>query len=303
MEEFEYETDINALKEAGKVSREALDYAREAAKPGRKLLDLANDIERFIKGKGFDFAFPINLSINSDAAHYTPKFNDEKTFSDGDVLKVDLGARKGDTMVDCAETFDTSGKNAKMIDTCSSALDAAVSMVKSGRKLCDIGKEVERISKASGFNPIRNLGGHGVAKGELHAEIFVPNYDNGDDTELREGQVIAVEVFITDGDGYVKDGNEVEIFRKFPTNGPMGRGADARRACGIMDSKYSSYPFALRWLVNEMDSEFKARVAVRELSALGVVEEYPVLVERSNGIVAQLEKTLVVEKDSCIVIT
>ena len=35
--------------------------------------------------------------------------------------------------------------------------------------------------------PIKNLGGHGIKEHDLHAELFIPNYDNGDFTVLEEG--------------------------------------------------------------------------------------------------------------------
>src|SRR5271157_3583602 len=292
--------DYEGLKEVGRVSFEALQYAKGLVKAGAGLLDVSEKIEGFIKNKGMQFAFPVNLSVNERAAHYTPLMDDKAVFAENDVVKVDLGARRKDVLGDCALTVDLSGRHAALVEAAEEALEAALSTVRAGRKLNEIGREVERIAKGKNFNPIRNLGGHGIEEGELHASIFIPNYDNGDATELEEGQVIAVEIFLTEGSGYVVDGGEPQIFRK--SGEATARSEDTRRMASFIDQNYGTYPFALRWLSKEFDSEFKIRSALSELASLGDLESFPVLVEKTGGLVAQAEKELIVEKDSCSIL-
>ncbi len=289
------------LEEVGKISYEALQYAKGMVKPGAKMLDIAKAAEKYVMDKGYTLAFPTNISVNDEAAHYTPKYNDTKTIGEHDVVKVDFGARSGDFLSDCAVTVDLSGKYGKLVEATEKAVDAGISVAKAGTKVRDIGKEVEKIVRDAGFEPVKNLGGHGIKAGELHADIFIPNFDNGDETELEEGQTIAIEVFATDGEGYVKDGEAVEIFRKF--EGVQVRSKDSREVASFIDESYSTYPFAARWLMEHFDSEFKVRSALNEFAIANGIETFPVLVERSKGIVAQTEKAMVVEKDSCTVIT
>lgn len=300
MKEFEYETDFKMLEKIGLVAREALEYSRNMIKPEMTLLEIGDNIERFIAERGCTYAFPVNLSLNEQAAHYTPTYDDDMIVKQGDILKVDLGARSGDCLTDCAITLNVGNEPDKIIDTCNSALDAAISTVRAGRKLHEIGRVVEDIVTKNGFNPIKNLGGHGIAKGELHAEIFIPNYDNGDGTQLEEGQVIAVEVFITSGKGYVKEGDGIQIFQK---SQGMPRIREMRQIAEYIDTSYKTYPFAFRWLMKQFDSEFRVRATLNELLRAGSLEIFPVLIEESEGIVAQSEKTVLVEKDSCKIIT
>ncbi len=297
MADYDYEK----LKEVGKVSYEALHYAKGLVKPGARILDVCERAEEFIRSKGMEPAFPVNISINANAAHYTASMGDPTVFSDKDLVKVDLGARKDDILGDCAACVDLSGKYSKLVEVAESSLEAALSIVKAGTKLNSIGKEVENISKKHNFNPIRNLGGHAIEKEELHASIFIPNFDNGDTTELQEGQVIAVETFITDGSGYVVDGDALQIFQKTGEANPRLEGS--RKIAASIDNKYATYPFAIRWLSKEFGSEFAIRRALNELSSFGVIESFPTLVERSKGIVAQAEKEVIVENDSCAVVT
>ncbi len=295
------EHDYNKLKEAGKVSSEALAYSRSVIKPGRKLIDIAEEIEKFIEDKGFSQSFPVNLSRNEEAAHYTPEYSDSRVVGDKDVIKVDLGARHGTYLTDCAATVCMDGEYSKLIEASEKALENAISLVKAGRKINEIGKEIERTAKSYGYSTIKNLGGHGIEEHELHAGIFIPNFDNGDNTELEEDAVIAIEPFLTTGGGYVVDGDSLQIFQGVSEK--MPRSAEAREALSVITGTFSTYPFAMRWLIKRMAEEFRARKAIAELITIGDLDTFPVLTEKSGGIVAQSEKTLLVRKDSCDIIT
>ncbi len=295
------EYNFEELKKVAKASSEALEHSRSAVKDGRTLLEVAEEIESFIKNKGYALAFPVNISINEIAAHYTPGCDDTSVFEKGDVVKIDLGARKGFYLGDCAITIDLSeGEHEKMIHAAEEALEAATSLVKAGRKVCEIGREIESVSKKYGFIPVKNLGGHCIEEEELHASIFIPNYDNGDQTMLEEGQIISIEPFLTNGAGFVKETENVGIFQKGGDIRP--RLPATREIVEYIDKNYLTYPFAMRWLEQSFDG-FKARRAISELLGGGVLEEFPVLVEEKGGIVVQAEKEFIVEKDSCTVLT
>lgn len=298
-EEFEIET----LKEVGKVSRAALEYSKSVVKPGVGLLDAAEKIEKFIADKAYDFSFPVNLSINSQAAHYSPDIDDKTAFGENDVVKVDLGARKGHNLTDCAITIDLSGKNQKLVEASDRALENALSVIKAGVEVRDIGREIEKAAKAAGLKPIQNLGGHGIEHDELHAGVFIPNYDNGDNTALEEGQVVAVEPFMTNGIGYVQSGEALQIYQKI--GAAAARARETREVSAYIDAHFLTYPFSIRWLVKELDSlsEFAVRKAVAELMYAGALEPFPVLIEKGNGLVSQSETQVIVERDSCTVIT
>ncbi len=296
------EYDYGKLKDAGKASRDALKHAVSLIKSGALLSDIADSIEKFVRDAGFGMAFPVNLSTGAEAAHYTPEFSDLRVVGEKDVIKIDLGARSGAYLTDCAQTVSLDPSYAKLVEASEKALENAISLVKSGRKINEIGREIEKTAKSFGFNPIRNLGGHGITQEELHADIFIPNFDNGDTTELEEGQVIAIEPFMTTGTGYVTNGESLQIFQKIGDT--MPRSPDSRNVLNYITENFSTYPFALRWLIKGMEgNEFKARRGIADLLNAEDLEAFPVLVEKSNGIVSQAEKTLIVDKDSCTTVT
>lgn len=293
--------DLVILREIGKVSSEAMLYAADLVKPGAKLLDVANSAEKFLKDRGFGCAFPINLSVNDQAAHYTPTVDDEKVFTVDDLVKVDFGAEKNGLLGDGAITIDLSGKYMKMVDAAEKALDSAIKTVKHGVSVCDIGKAISDTVESEGFNPVKNLGGHGVEVHDLHAELFIPNYDNGDFTVLEEGMVVAIEPFVTTGNGMVTDSDLCEIY-SYVEDMPV-RSPEARKLLQHISEQKNKEPFAVRWLSELVDSKFRLYAAVSELVKSGAIEPHPTLVEISGGMVSQAEAQLVVTKDGCEVIT
>jgi methionyl aminopeptidase len=293
--------DLDTLKEVGRASSDAMLYAAGMVKPGARLLDVAESAERFMKDKGFGNAFPVNISINEQAAHYTPSMDDVKVFGENDIVKVDFGAERNGLLGDGAITIDLSGKNQKMVDAAEGALDAAISVIKHGVSVCDVGRAISEAVEKSGFRPIKNLGGHGIGLHDLHMGLFIPNYDNLDFTVLEEGMVIAVEPFVTAGKGLVVDSDICEIY-SYVEDMPV-RMPESRALLQYISKNNSSEPFAVRWLSGIVQSKFKLYAGISELARVGAIEPSPTLVEISGGNVAQAEAQMVVTKDGCDIIT
>jgi methionine aminopeptidase, type II (EC 3.4.11.18) len=92
--------------EAGVIGRNALELGKSLATPGALLLDVAEKIEGFIREQGAVPSFPVNLSINNEAAHYSPYVGDKRKFATGDVVKIDVGASVDGYLSDNAATVE-----------------------------------------------------------------------------------------------------------------------------------------------------------------------------------------------------
>ncbi len=292
---------IDVAKEVGEISYRALQKAKGMIKPGVRLIEVAQAVESYVKENKYGIAFPLNLSINNEAAHYTPSIDDTKVFSDNDLVKVDFGAAKEGALGDCAVTVDLSGKMQTLVEASEEALKAAISIAKAGVKVREIGKVIENAIISRGYQPIRNLGGHTVGLHELHSNIFVPNYDNGDETILEEGMIVAIEPFATTGKGMVTESDVCEIYSYDME--AQTRMKEARILLGLIQKNYPTEPFAVRWLANAMESSFSIYAGISELSRSGALMPYPTLIEISGGAVSQAEAEIVVEKDGCEVVT
>lgn len=280
---------------AGKIAAECLSYGCEIAKPGITLFELAEKIEGRIKELGAKPAFPVNLSLNSMAAHYTPSTDDKTIFGEADILKIDVGVHVNGSIGDTARTL---GNDKALIKASEDALSAAIQLCAPGVRLREIGKTIANAIADHNFISIRNLSGHGITTFNLHSGISIPNYDNGDETQLKEGQIIAIEPFATSGNsGRVAEGKASGIY-KLAMVKPV-RDPAARKMLAFIANEYSSLPFASRWLEKDFPkTKFLMQILYRE----GILHSYPQLYESSKGNVSQAEHTILI-KEKPIILT
>jgi len=291
MEKQEFE----AYLKAGKIASKVKASAQKSIKPGQKLLEIAETIEKEIIELEARPAFPANLSINNIAAHYTPKVNDEATLLNSDVLKVDIGVHVNGFIADCAFTLDFSGNNSKLVEASEKALQNASSILKPGLEIGKIGEEIEKTIKSYGFNPVYNLSGHGLQAFETHAFPTIPNHANKDSKLLEDGMAFAIEPFATNGEGHVSESIDVEIFSIHEPK-PC-RNETARKILDFAEKEYKTLPFAERWIQNSLKlSEFSRKIALKELLQREILHSYPPLQEHHSKLVSQAETSIVINE-------
>lgn len=282
------EEDLKKREQACKIAAEALVYGKSLAKPGIKLIELADAIENKIEELGGKVGFPVNLSLNAVAAHFTPLPNDETVLKENDTLKIDVGAHVDGYVGDNALTI---GPNKELNDASKEALNNAIKILKPGVKLSEIGKVIQDTISKKGFQPVINLSGHGLERWTVHSWPSVPNYDNQDDTELKKGQIIAIEPFATTGQGKVIEGGDSNIYKlekDIPIRDPM-----AREVLKFIKKEYNTLPFSGKWIIRK----FKTGVfSLRVLEQAGIIHHYKQLREINKGIVSQHEHTVKIDE-------
>ena len=288
------ETDVkNKYLEAGRIGREALEYAQTLIEPGSLLIEVAEKTEQFIRDQGGNPSFPVNLSINNEAAHYTPSPGDTKTFKTGDVVKVDIGAQVDGYLSDNAATVEVgeSGKHSDLIDCTREALNAALKVLRPMIAVRRIGAEIEKVVSSFGFKPIRNLGGHGINRYDLHSSIFIPNYDDGNAALIKPDTVIAIEPFASSGIGMIHNGPGGNIYILSGTK--INREEEIYR-------NFNTIPFAERWLA-KIDPDYKKYL--KKMLFRREVSHFAILREHSGALISQAEHTIMVLSDDIIVTT
>ncbi len=279
---------------AGKILKKVVEEAVEMIKPDVKLLEVAEFVEKRIIELGAKPAFPCNISINSDAAHFTPRKDDERVFKKGDLVKLDAGAHIDGYIADMAVTVDL-GENSELVKAAKEALKAGIEVVRAGVNTAEIGKAIEEVIRNYGFKPVVNLTGHGLLPYIAHAPPNIYNYATERGVELKEGMVIAIEPFVTNGVGRVVERGECEIYSLIKVK-PI-RMRIAREIVSEIVENYKTLPFARRWLKNAPN------VILSKLVRDGVLKDYPVLTEVSGGLVSQWEHTIIVEEGGARVVT
>ena len=281
---------------AGKISAEVLEYGKSLLKKGNSLLDVTEKIEKKIFELGGKPAFPVQISCNEIAAHFCVE-EDDKMIFDEQVVSLDLGVHVDGTIGDNAYTIDLSGKYNDLVKAAQKALEEALKIVNVGTELKEIGKTINDTIKSYGYNPVRNLSGHGLDLYDIHTKPTIPNIDNGDKTILKKGMAFAVEPFATTGSGVVHESGLPTVFmleHKKPVRSPITREV-------LMEiGSYDGLPFAKRWLTRKFGA--KANFAIRELTQLGMIHQFPPLVEVNKGIVTQAEHSVLIDDEGEVIV-
>jgi methionyl aminopeptidase len=281
---------------AGKIASEARKYGYSLIKVGASIKEVQDKIEAFIEEKNAIPAFPAQISLNSLAAHYTSTSEDKTLFKEGDLAKLDLGVCINGAIADTAITKDL-GNNKKLVEASKAAFTEAAKLAKPGTELREIGKVIEETITSYGFNPIRNLSGHGLGEYQIHTGNTIPNFDNGDKTKLKENQTIAIEPFATTGDGLIKEGKPSTIYML--VNSKPVRSPTSRKVLAHILEKYKTLPFCTRQL-NKAFSPVQVTLAIRDLEKVGNLHHFTQLPEKSNGLVSQHEHTIIVKEKPII---
>lgn len=323
---------LEEYEKAGKIASKVRKEAAKKITAGMKVVDFIDWIESEITSTGAGLSFPCNISINQIAAHYTSPPEDDTLFCYGDIVKIDLGAEVDGFISDTAVTVVVEGENAEpvdeegnplkmpgrlddgnpvvtdedielrqnLIEASSSALENVLSIVKDGVTLNEIGKTVQETINSYDFTPIVSLAGHSLEQNNLHAGISIPNYPDGSTYELREGDHVAIEPFATSGAGITSEIPEYYIY-SFMNNKPV-RNPQAKILLKNISRNNRHFPFAQRHVKTSMDNNQFMR-ALRPLIMNGSIYPHAVLKDKADGMVAQTEHTVIVEKEGCEVTT
>jgi methionyl aminopeptidase len=288
------DVEVDNYLEAGKIAKEVLHSCAAKIKPGVLMGDIFDIAVDQIETKGAMLSFPPNISFNDVAAHDSPSPEDERTFSEGDLIKLDIGTHIDGYIADTAVTINL-GNHDKLCEASQIALETAINMVKPGVLVSKIGAAVEEEITSYGFKPIINLTGHAVAHYDLHHGLTIPNTGLFGSSVLRKDDVIAIEPFATTGSGVVHESPRAEIYQvvdNIPVRSPTARKIMKKA------QEMNGLPFSRRWLHVP-----KADLALPALLRQGNLHVYHCLVDTPESFVAQFEHTMIVTEDGALVIT
>ena len=280
--------------DAGALAAKILRHGAQSIRIGGSYLELVESIEEEVREEGAELAFPLNLSLNEDAAHDTASPGDERIFVKGDVAKLDLGVQIDGYIADTATTIDL-GNNSLLLDASEQALESAIKAVRPGATAGELGAAIQREIEGRGYRPISNLTGHGLDRYILHRSPTIPNVGINGGVTLEEGMVFAIEPFASTGSGHVGEKTRKEIYSQISQK-PV-RTPAARTIMNAIKDRHG-LPFARRWLSGK-----KLDIALPGLVRSQVLHAYPVLSDIPGSLVSQHEHTVIVTDEACIVTT
>ncbi len=195
------------MREAGRITGEALALAGESIKPGMTTKQLDTIIRHHIEKSGAKPSFlgyggfpgSACISINNEVIHGIPS---ARVIEEGDIVKVDVGAFYKGFHGDSANTFavgKVSDEAMRLIEVTKESFWRGIAEAKPGNRVGDIGYAVQSYVEGNGFSVVKKYVGHGVGA-ELHESPDVPNFGTkGRGVRLCSGMTIAVEPMVNIG--------------------------------------------------------------------------------------------------------
>lgn len=196
------------MREANNIVADTLVMLAGSARPGvttRELDDLAT---AYVRRRGASPSFPlvkfdgtVCISVNNEIVHGIPG---KRVLRDGDIVSLDLGVVFKGWHGDAAITAPVGRINdaaRRLLDVTARALALAITQVRPGGHLYDVGGAVEDFINAERMGLVRQYVGHGIGR-DMHEEPQVHNYRpsrEGRGPVLRPGMVLAIEPMVNFG--------------------------------------------------------------------------------------------------------
>ena len=199
---------IAAMREAGRITGEALIVARDSIRPGMSTKELDTLIRQHIEHRGAKpsflglYGFPGSacISINDEVIHGIP--SKDRILEEGDIVKIDVGAFYKGYHGDSARTFPVgkiSDEAARLIEATKQSFYRGMDAFREGNRIGDIGYAVDSHVQSFGFSVVRRYVGHGIGR-DVHESPDVPNYGTpGRGSRLCTGMVLAIEPMVNVG--------------------------------------------------------------------------------------------------------
>ena len=201
--------EIERMRRAGHVTAQTVERLMESVRPGMTTADLDALAEESIRSEGCTPSFKgyrgfpasICTSVNDQVVHGIPG---PRVLRDGDLISLDVGAvwdgYHGDSAVTVFVGSPPSDVAEKLVRVTEDSLEAAISQIRVGARLSDVGHAVQQVVEGAGFSVVREYVGHGIGRA-LHEDPQIPNYgDPGRGPVMKPGLVCAVEPMVNAGD-------------------------------------------------------------------------------------------------------
>jgi methionyl aminopeptidase len=199
--------ELSLMREACRISAEALALGGSMVEPGVTTGEIDRAIRRFIEKQGAKPSFlgyggfPASacISVNNTVIHGIPG---NTVIREGDIVSVDVGACINGYHGDNAATFGagTVSREAQaLMDATRESLYEGIRAAQAGNRVGDIGAAVQRYVEERGYSVVRQFVGHGVGTA-LHEDPSVPNFGTpGRGQRLLPGMTLAIEPMINAG--------------------------------------------------------------------------------------------------------
>lgn len=201
------EYELAGMKKASEAVALTLKEMTKYAAPGMSTKELDEYGAQVLNSLGaksapyLTYGFPgwTCISVNNEFCHGIPSA--KTILKEGDLINIDVSAELDGFWSDNGSSFvlgQDIHNHQQLIDASKAILQKAISQIRGGVRIADIGHLIETEAKKRGYKVIKNLTGHGVGR-SLHEEpAEIANYrDRFNLTRFKKNSVVAIETFIS----------------------------------------------------------------------------------------------------------
>ncbi|KAG1662560.1 hypothetical protein FOA52_003939 [Chlamydomonas sp. UWO 241] len=339
---------VTKYKAAADIANKAIAEVLAGVKVGAKVVDLCAAGDAVInaecklifknKNLGPDakgVAFPTCISINSVVGHFCPLADDATVLAEGDLIKIDLGVHiEGFIATQATTQVVTSGavngKQADLIAATRTCFDAALRLIRPGKKVAEVAPVLHKIAEAYGCSLVEGVMSHEMKRYIIDGNKCVLNRPTPEqkveDVEFEENEVYAIDIVLSTGEGKpkIQDEKATTVYKRAldqeynlkacahtrthtRTHAPTHPQLKASRAVfSEVNKNYPAMPFTLRALVEgakDKDMGKQMRLGLVECLNHGLLHPYPVLHEKSTELVAQVKGTVLLMPNGSDLVT
>ena len=201
--------DIEKMRVAGRLAAEVLEMIAPHVKAGvttealdkichNHIVDVQGAIPANVGYKGFTKT--LCTSVNHVICHGIPSH--AKVLKDGDIINIDVTVIKDGWHGDTSRMYyvgEPSVLARRLVETTRDAMLAAISIVKPGITLGDIGETIQKFAESRNFSVVREYCGHGIGR-IYHEDPQVLHYGQaGTGLTLKKGMTFTIEPMINAG--------------------------------------------------------------------------------------------------------
>jgi len=319
----DYEQVWKDHREAAECHRQVRKAAREIIKPGIKIEQLCNDMEKLTRdligadGLNAGLVFPFGVSKNFIVAHFAPVPGDQMTLEEDDIFSIDFGIHRNGRIVDSAFSMAFNPIYDALLEVVREATEVGIKTAGIDVLVNEVGEAIQEVYDSKGdilfgnekikIKPVRNLGGHNIEQYEIHAKKTVPivrdhfQREAFENIRMLENEVFAIETFGSTGDGLVRYAKPNSHFtaEKIEETKLAALPQSGQDLYKLLRAKFRSFCFTQRHLEFEnIDYTF-----LEDLVSSDVIRAHPPLVDTPGSASAQFEHTILLRPECKEVVT
>jgi methionyl aminopeptidase len=327
---------LKKYKKAAQIQIKTRKWLQQYLKPNMNIYNVCLEIENKLKKEvKYDpnnplkqsIPYPVGISVNNCAAHWTPPKNDKATFQYDDVIKFDFGVQIDGFIIDAAYTHTFNPKYDSLLAIAQEATNTGIKSSGPDAILGEIGSDIQEVienseieldGKTYQLKSIRDLCGHKIDKYKIHGGKAVPNIAINYPVRMEIGEIYAIETFPSTGTGGLAGHADPSRFSNGADcshymidytknymnllNGSRLTGRDKKFFHTIHD-KYSTLAFDKKWLYDLNMNYSHCVIGLSKLVTAGIVNTYVPLYDVSGSVVAQFEHDIYIKDNGVEILT